>query len=615
MLQKLVFRPGIRRDLTSLAQEGGWYACDKVRFRGEFPQKIGGWQKISDAFYLGICRSLMVWRILANFIYTGVGTHLKFYVEFNNQYNDITPIVRTKVIATNAFTTTSGSKEVVVNDVAHGAITDAFVIISGTTAAVGGVPATDFNGEFRVKYLTDNTYSIFVATTATSTATGAGATFNYLLNPGLDIVLFGYGWGVAQWGQYAWGEGLLNSFPNLRIWTQVPYGQDLIFGPKLGAIYHFTPDADPLVFSRGVLLSSLPGASSVPLYQFDMVMAQSARILVVFGTNPFANTIFDPLLVRWSDAGNPLEWAPSITNQSGEYVLPSGSTIVKATQSRQEIVIFTNTAVYTMQYIGAPIVFAFVQQADNISIVGPNATASANGVVWWMGVDKFYAFDGRVQTVECPLLDHVFKNINTQQAQQVVAGTNEGFDEVWWYYCSAGATAPDRYVIYNHTTHLWSYGTLTRTAWVDSPFKDGPLAATTIQNLVTHEIGIDDVSTDTSLPIVSYIESADFDIGDGDHLAYVRRILPDLTFVGSTASVPAVTMTVYTKNDPGAGLNANENLPVYRTATIPVAQWTPEIWFRDRGRVMNIRIDSTGVGVQWKMGTPRLDVRPSGRRA
>jgi len=220
-----------------------------------------------------------------------------------------------------------------------------------------------------------------------------------------------------------------------------------------------------------------------------------------------------------------------------------------------------------------------------------------------------------VQTVECPLLDHVFKNINTQQAQQVVAGTNEGFDEVWWYYCSAGATAPDRYVIYNHTTHLWSYGTLTRTAWVDSPFKDGPLAATTIQNLVTHEIGIDDVSTDTSLPIVSYIESADFDIGDGDHLAYVRRILPDLTFVGSTASVPAVTMTVNTKNDPGAGLNANENLPVYRTATIPVAQWTPEIWFRDRGRVMNIRIDSTGVGVQWKMGTPRLDVRPSGRRA
>ena len=615
MLQKLVFRPGVNRDTTSLAQEGAWYAMDKVRFRAEWPQKLGGWQKISDAFYLGICRSLMAWRTLANYLYTGVGTHLKFYVEFVNDYHDITPIVSTATIASNAFTTTSGSKNVVVNDVAHGAITDAFVIISGVTVAVGGVPAADFNGEFRIEYLTDDTYRIVVATTATSTATGSGGTFNYLLNPGLDVVTFNYGWGVSNWSQYAWGEGFLDSYPNLRIWTQVAYGEDLYFGPKLGAIYYFTPNDDPLVFDRGVLLSSLPGASSVPLYQFDMLMEQSARILVVFGTNPYASPIYDPLMVRWSDAGNPLEWAPAITNQSGEYGLSAGTSIVKATPSRQEIVIITDTAVFTMQYVGAPLVFAFVQQANNISIVGPNATANAQGVVYWMGKDKFYAYDGRVQTLDCTLLDHIFKNINVQQGQQVVAGTNEGFNEVWWWYCSAGATLPDKYVIYNTSTHVWAYGSMARTAWTDSPLKQLPLAATTVQNLVSHEIGLDDNTTSTPLPIVSFLESADFDIGDGDHYAYVRRILPDLTFVGSTASVPAVTMTVNTKDDPGSGLNPTASVPVYRTASFPVPQWTPEIWFRERGRVMNFRIESTELGVTWKMGTPRIDVRPSGRRS
>lgn len=614
-LQKLQFTPGINRDKTSLAAEGGWYSCDKVRFRSGFPEKIGGWARISDAVYLGTCRSLAVWRILLGAIYTGVGTHLKMYVEFGGTYNDITPIRSTATVGANAFTTTNGSNVVEVNHTAHGAITDAYVVISASGGAVGGIPATDFEGEFQVTYVDDNNYQITVATNATSGATGGSATFNYLLNPGLDYAVFAYGWGSADWSDYEWGGGLALDVRDLRMWTQVVYGENLIFGPKLGGIYQFEPDADPLIFARGVLLSSLPGASSVPDYQYHMLMEQSARILIVYGTNAYGDTVYNPLLVRWCDAENILEWAPAATNQAGEYTLPSGSTIVAAVHTRQEIVILTDTAVFTQQYVGAPFVFSFAQQADNISIMGPNAAVSINGIVYWMGREKFYAFDGRVQTLECTLLDHVYDDINLEQGLQITAGTNEGFDEVWWHYCSADSVRPDRYIIYNYTQRLWYYGTMARTAWVDSPLKAAPLAASEENNLVLHEVGMDDLETQSSQPIVAHIESADFDIGDGHNFGFVRSVLPDLTFTGSTAITPTVTMTVRTRNAPGSALNTETDEGVSRTSVVEVEQWTSQVFMRARGRQMRLRLESTELGVQWKIGTPRIDVRPNGRRA
>lgn len=614
-LQKLIFKPGINRDATSLSTEGGWYTCDKVRFRSGFPEKIGGWARISENAYLGICRSLSVWRILLGAIYTGVGTHLKMYVESGGAYNDITPVRDSAVLAANAFTTTNGTNVVEVNDTAHGAISGAYVVITASGADVGGIPAAAFNGEFAITYVDDNNYTIVVGANATSTATGGNATFTYLLNPGLEYATFAYGWGSAAFSSFGWGTGYSVDIRDLRMWTQVVYGQNLIFGPKLGGIYQFTPNADPTVFDRGVLVSSLPGASSVPLYQFQMLFEQSARILIVFGTNSYGDTVYNPLLVRWSDVESVVEWAPAITNQAGEYVLPSGSSIVTAVHTRQEIVILTDTAVFTMQYVGAPFVFSFVQQADNISIVGPNAAVSINGVVYWMGREKFYAFDGRVQTLECTLLDHVFDNINVTQGLQVMAGTNEGFDEVWWHYCSANALLPDSYVIYNYTLRVWYYGTMTRTAWLDSPLKQAPLAAGSEQNVLMHESGVDDAATVSSQPINAYIESSDFDIGDGHNYGFVRRVIPDLTFTGSTIDTPAVQMTVRTSNDPGAALNPEVANSVARTSVVEVEQWTPEVFLRARGRQMNLRIESDALGVQWKVGTPRIDVRPDGRRA
>lgn len=607
--------PGINRDQTSLSAEGSWYACDKVRFRSGFPEKIGGWTRISANTYLGICRSLSVWRTLASAIYTGVGTSVKMYIEANDAYNDITPIRDTAVIASNAFTTTNGLSTVVVNDVAHGAATGAYVIISASGANVGGILAAQFEGEFEVTVLTVDTYRITVPATASSTTTGGNATFNYLVNPGSDTVTYSYGYGSGAFGSGAWGAGATTSTADLRIWTQLAYGQNLLFGPRGGAIYQFTPNVLPSTFDRGVLVSSLPGASSVPLYQNHMLLEQSVRIVILFGTNAYGDTTANPLLVRWSDVESVVEWAPAITNQAGEYALPAGSGIVTAVHARNEIVILTDVAVFTMQYVGAPVVFSFAQQSDNISIVGPQAATTSGGIVYWMGNEKFYMYDGRVQALPCTLLDEVFDDIDTDQNLQIIAGTNEGFDEIWWHYCSASATSPDRYVIYNHALKIWYYGTMTRTAWLDSPLMGGPLAATAVNNLVLQETGVDDVESSSSMAISAYVESADFDIGDGHTFGFIRRVLPDMTFTGSTAFAPAVTMTVRTRNDPGAAHNAEVANAVTRTSVVDVEQWTTEVFLRARGRQMSLRVASNEVGVQWKVGVPRLDVRPDGRRA
>ena len=352
----------------------------------------------------------------------------------------------------------------------------------------------------------------------------------------------------------------------------------------------------------------------VPTLQNYILVSDTSRFVMLFGTTDYASAVLDPMLVRWSNQESVVDWVPSSLNQAGSARLSHGSEIVTAIQTRQEIVVFTDSSLYSLQYVGAPVVWSSQLLGDNISIAGQNAAAIASGVVFWMGVDKFYRYDGRVQTLRCDLRRHVFSNINFNQNQQIFAGTNEGFNEVWWFYCSADATAVDSYVVYNYAEDIWYYGSLARTAWIDSGLRDYPVAATYSYNLVNHEEGIDDNQTGTPAAITAYIESAEFDIDDGEHFGFVWRMVPDLTFQGSTAGTPQVTMTMYGMNGSGSGFNTEAAKAVARTSTITIEQFTNIVYTRIRGRQMIMKISSDGLGTTWQLGAPRIDIRPDGRR-
>ena len=618
-LQKIVFKPGVNRENTRYTTEGGWYDCDKVRFRQGTPEKIGGWQRISSTTFLGVCRSLWNWVTLGSQNLLGVGTNLKFYIENGGAYNDITPlrVVPAATLGNNPFSTTSGSTTVTVTDAAGGYTDGAFVTFSGATA-VGGLT---LNGEYQLTTIgtSTTTYNITAASAASSTATGGGAAVvaAYQINPGPEFAVPLSGWGAGAWGSGTWGLGS-TSVDALRIWNQNNFGQDLIFGPRGEGLYYW--DANTSLTTRGVLLSSLAGASDVPLYQNFLLVSDASRFVIVFGTNEIGDTILDPMLIRWSDQEDPVQWTPAITNQAGSVRLSHGSRIVTALQSRQEILVYTDASVYSLQYLGPPFVWGSQLLADNISIVGPNAATIASGVSYWMGVDKFYKYDGRVQTLRCDLREYIFSDINQAQYEQVFASTNEGFNEVWFFYCSENSTAIDKYVVYNYGEDIWYYGTMARTAWLDSGLRNYPLAATYNHNVVNQEQGVDDNETGTALPIEAYITSSEFDIGDGHNFGFVWRVLPDITFRGSTAASPQATMYLKPLQNSGSGYNNPESVAgsnsgaVTRTAVIPVEQFTGQINTRVRGRQMAFKIDSNALGVTWQLGAPRMDIRPDGRR-
>jgi hypothetical protein len=617
-LQKVLFKPGVNRENTRYTTEGGWYDCDKIRFRQGTPEKIGGWARISAATFLGVCRSLWNWVTLGSQNLLGVGTNLKFYIENGGFYNDITPLRKTAAtLGNNPFSTQINSTTVTVTDATGGYANGAYVTFSGATA-VGGLT---LNGEYQLSTIgtSATTYTITAASQASSTAVGGGASVlaAYQVNPGPAYALPLVGWGAGAWGSGTWGIGS-TSTDALRIWNQNNFGQDLIFGPRGGGLYYW--DAASGLTTRGVLLSSLSGASGVPLYQNYMLISDASRFVLAFGTNELGDTILDPMLIRWSDQEDAVQWTPSITNQAGSIRLSHGSRIVTAMQSRQEIVVWTDASVYSLQYLGPPYVWSSQLLADNISIVGPNATALASGVIYWMGVDKFYKYDGRTQTLRCDLREYIFSNINQAQYEQVFASTNEGFNEVWWFYCSANSNAIDKYVVYNYQEDVWYYGTMARTAWLDSGLRNYPIAATYNYNIVNHEQGVDDNITGTELPIEAYITSSEFDIGDGHNFGFVWRILPDLTFRGSTTTNPQATMYLMPLQNSGSGYNdpasvgGSDNGVVTRTAVIPVEQFTGQINTRVRGRQMAFKIDSDALGVTWQLGAPRMDIRPDGRR-
>jgi hypothetical protein len=688
-LQKILLKPGVNRENTRYTNEGGWYESDKVRFRQGTPEKIGGWARISASTFVGVCRSLWNWVTLGSLNLLGVGTSWKFYIESGGIYNDVTPI-RTTNTLTNPFAT-NGTTTVTVTDANGGFINNDYVTFYGGTAVGGQTIA----GEYQITYVSNTTYTITISAAATA-ATGGGTVYAvYQVNTGPSSAAPLSGWGASTWGSGTWGIGT-TSTDALRIWNQVNWGQDLVYGPRGAPLYYWNAsiglsnpvvsmtiaapcvvtapvtlaDGTPITFgttgalptgllpgvtyytkyltaatfnlaatsggasitttgtqsgtqsisSRGILLSSLTGADGyTPLFQNATTISDASRFLLVFGTNDYGSTTIDPMLIRWSDQESLTTWYPAATNQAGSVRLSHGSKIVTALQSRQEIVVWTDQALYSLQYLGPPFVWGTQLLADNVSIASPNAAVMASGVTYWMGVDKFYRYDGRVQTLRCDLLRYVYSDINQLQFDQVFASTSEGFNEAWFFYCSSSSNTIDRYVVYNYTEDLWQYGTMARTAWLDTGLRNYPLAATYSYNIVNQEFGVDDNETGTILPIEATITSSQFDIGDGHNFAFVYRMIPDLTFRGSTSgTTPSVTMYLQGLNNSGSGITQSGNAAVSYTGTAPavinVDEFTGQLFIRVRGRQMQMKITSNTLGVQWQLGAPRVDIRPDGRR-
>jgi hypothetical protein len=618
MLKKLTLKAGVNRENTRYTSENGYYVSDKVRFRQGTPEKIGGWTRISANFFLGVCRSLWNWVTLGGANLLGVGTNLKFYIEYGGTYYDITPLRSSSTINNNPFAG-NGTTTVTVTDTAHGGVTGDFVTFSGAT----GTYATTWNQEYQITVLTVDTYTITVASSIPAGSYGGAAVVAaYQINVGPATALPVVGWGAGPWGSGGWGVGTSTSFP-IRIWSQSNFGENLVFGYRGGAIYYW--DNATGLSARGVLVSSLAGASDVPLMQNYLMVSDASRFVFAFGVNDYGSIVQNQMLLRWSDQEDIKMWTPAATNQAGSLLLSHGSKIVTALQTRQEIVVFTDSSLYSLQYQGPPVIWSSQLLGDNISIASQNSVAIASGVVYWMGVDKFYKYDGRIQTVRCDLLRYVYSDINLDQADQFFASTNEGFNEVWFFYCSASSSTIDRYVVYNYIENngqgVWYYGNMVRTAWLDSGLRNYPMAATDINNVVFHEYGVDDNSTEVTTAINAVIETAEFDIDDGDRFGFVWRMLPDITFNGSTgASAPQVTMTLIPMQNSGSGYNSPQSTAgtsyasIQRIATAPIEEFTGQVYIRVRGRQMILKIESNQIGTQWQLGSPRIDIRQDGRR-
>jgi hypothetical protein len=705
-LSKILFKPGVNKENTRYTTEGGWYDCDKIRFRQGNPEKIGGWTQYASTTFQGVCRSLWNWTTLAGDNLVGVGTNLKFYILKGGVYYDITPIRKT-ITLTNPFTATNGSAVLSVTDANHGCADGDFVTYSGAgiVGLGGNITAAVLKNTFQIAYVNDNVYTITVGATANATDVsgspgGGSVVTQYETNTGSAAQVPLVGWGAGPWGLGTWGNGQ-STVTSLQLWNQKNFGEDLIYGPRGQGAYYWNanvgvaplqttisiaapgvitlpagfsfPDGTTITFTstgalptgltvgqvyfvvsstggtfnvsttiggapittsgsqsglqfisqRGVDLADA-GDSDAPLFQNVIQVSDVSRFVFCMGTNDYGQTFLDPMLIRWSDQEDPFTWSPAATNQAGSIRLSHGSEIITAVQARQEIVVFTDTALYSLQYVGTPFVWSTQLLGDNVSIVGPNAAMIASGVIYWMGVDKFYRYDGRVQTLNCDLRRHVFSDFNTLQPQQVYCGTNEGFNEVWWFYCSKDSDAVDRYVIYNYIENVWYYGSMGRTAWLDSGLLPYPIAATYNARLVQHEDGVDDVESGTPVAIAANISSSEFDIGDGHNFGFVWRVLPDLTFEGSqpAGSVsgvvypdPKVDMTLLPLQNSGSGVSGSASGAVVRKATYAITeQFTGQIYTRVRGRQMIFQISSSQLGTTWQLGAPRIDIRPDGRR-
>lgn len=629
-LIKLEFRPGVDRDATSYSSEGGWYVVNLVRFHSGFPEKIGGWASSAIGYFYGVCRQMFNWITSYNDNILFMGTNLKTYLEVGGNYYDITPLRATAPTMTtpntdNCINTLINSTTVTIKlGAVHNATTGNFVTLSGVVGPIGGISAASFNKNFQITVLNSTDFTIVVDTTATSTVVNSGGVvivISYEIDTGYASATAGYGWGTSTWSRSTWGSG--STKPILlpqQDWFADNFNNDLVFNLRNGAIYYWArgviADANTSLNTRGVLLSTIAAASDVPLAAMQVMMSQQSQHLLAFGCTTYGGTDFDPMLIRWANQGDPGNWTPLVTNSAGFLRLSRGSMIVRALATRQEILVWTDSNLYTLQFLGTADVFGVQEYADNVSIMSPRACASASNVTYWMGKDKFYSYSGTVDTLPCTLRQHVFENINYDQSGQVVCGTNERWNEIWWFYPSKDATWNDSYVVYNHAEKVWYYGSLVRTAWLDTPLRTYPMAAYTPEAAITsgiqynHEYGLD---ADGSA-MDAYIESSDFDIGDGDQFMLTKRIIPDIDFSESTATAPEAYITLYNHRNPGAAYQADAADTKLVISNASLTEYTTQVFIRSRSRQMAMRVGSNTTGVQWQLGSCRLDAKPDGKR-
>lgn len=635
---KLQFKPGVNRDQTDYSNEGGWWECDKIRFRSGYPEKIGGWQKTTSEAFQGVCRQMWNWVTTYSDNLMALGTHQKVYIENGGYYSNITPLrdadpTLSSPDTDNCIYTDTAEPNIVTVQLAspHNAQTGDFVQISGVVGPIGGIPADEINGNHEITYVNGVVFTFAVESTVTATVSGSGGTaivIDFEITPGNAITIAGYGWGTGTWSRGAWGLGSTEPiYLPQRDWWFDNFDNDLVMNIRNGEPYWWTrgTSVDPAsaLDTRAITLQAYATSqgydpNAVPVKVMQLMVSQQDKHLIAFGAVPFGSTTatdFDPLLIRWASQDSPGEWGPTTINSAGFLRVSRGSRIVRALPTRQEILVWTDSHLYTLQFLGTTDVFGLQEYADNISVASPRAMATAANITYWMGQDKFYAYTGRVETLPCTLRNHVFQNINTAQFDQIVCGTNEQWNEVWWFYPTADSDYNNAYVIYNHLEKIWYYGTIERTAWLDTPLRAFPQGANTPLDdfaagyTYNHEDGINDDAD----PMVSYIQSSDFDLSDGDQFMLSRRVIPDIGFSGSTANEPEVTMQIRARNFPGSTLSSepSEGKLVVETS---VDRYTDQVFIRARARQMAFKIQSETLGVQWQLGAPRLDARQDGRR-
>ena len=618
-LTKLQFRPGVNRETTSYTNEGGWFDCDNIRFRFGLPEKIGGWQRATENQFLGTCRALKPFVALDGSRYMGVGTHLKYYIEEGGVYNDITPLRTTTAAGDVTFSATSGSATIVVSDTAHGATAGDFVTFSGAVTLGGNITADVLNQEYAIDSVTDaDTYTLVATATADGSDTGNGGSSvvgAYQINVGLDTAVTGTGWGVGTWGREGWGEAAPTSASQeLRIWTHDNFGEDLIINVRDSGIYYW--DKTSGLSSRATALSDLAGAdATTPTIAKQVLVSDRDRHIIAFGCDP-ENDIGtqDPLLIRFSAQENPTTWQSLPNNTAGDLRIGSGSEIITAVETKQQVLVFTDASLHAMQFLGPPFTFGISMVSESISVMSPLAAIPHDDVVYWMGLEEFYVYTGQVQRLPCSVRSYVFDDFNRDQKEKVFAALNSSYNEVWWFYPSANSNEVDRYVVFNFQENAWYYGQMTRTAWIDRGISDYPVSAYIDGRQYFQELGLDDATTSPVSPISAYIESSQIDIQDGENFVFIRRIIPDITFENSTANSPTSTFTVKVRNFPGGNYLNDNNASVVRSATAPVEQFTDQVHLRLRGRSFALRVESSQTATQWRLGSPRLDIRPDGRR-
>lgn len=618
-LIKFQIPPGIIADGSYYSTAARWSEGNRVRFRMGSPETIRGWEQVSATQFLGTARGLLPWATLDGASYLGIGTSLKYYVGAGALYFDITPIRATRSVSAS---TIGGSSVLTITDSGHGAVAGDFVTFSGSTG-IGGIPASQINAEHQIQtVISASIYTIALSTQATVTASQS-ITASYQINTGLDTTVIGNGWGAGLWGgtnffgaDNGWGQSVNNdqAGAQIRLWSHDNFGQDLIINPRDGAIFYWSKDAGVSV--RAVSVSSLPGADAVPAQAREIMVSDRDRRLLAFGCTDLGGNV-DPMLIRWSETELPQQFRPSDTNTAGDLRIPQGSEFITALETRNEILVWSDSALHSLRYVGSPFIYG-ISSLGSSSIIGPNAKAALGDQVFWMGLDGFYAYDGRIQQIPCPVQDYVFLNLNLSQRSKVYAGANSTFDEVWWFYPSGSSEENDLYVAFDRKQNVWHVGQLARTAWCDRGLEDYPRSTGTDNRTYWHEYGYSDGSQNPPVRLNAWIQSGPVEIDEGNRFTMIQRVIPDVWFAPGLSS--AIQVRMQSVDFPGQTVNWTEQeaQEVLRLSTASGAPFTNQLWVRLRGRALAVKVEEDPDTLNppaWRLGVMRLDVRPDGRRS